>query len=393
MAECRILGASDLRVGLTAEFERDITEEDVFAFATLSGDRNPLHVDAAYARETNYEKRIVHGAFQVGLASAMAGMYLPGRNTLLGAIRARFTEPLYFPCRVRVNGQITSWDSSSLRGSLHVRVSDVDTGSQASQIYADFTLHSKRLSPKRSGATRRSGNGERNVVLVTGASGGIGESLVSSLAESFDVLAMSRRNRLKKSLREMGNVEELNCNLSSSSWEDMVTAALTGRPLYGIVHAAWPGAPHGGLLELPIEVIEQQLTFGALRTVQLARYIYRHANETGRIVVLGTVFSTLKPVLSLSAYSLGKTASEHVVRLLAPELARRNITINAVLPSLVAVGINKNLGERQLLREAAKVPAGRLCAPADVCHSVLYLLSPDTSFVSGQCLALTGGQL
>ena len=66
--------AADLHVGQRAEFEREITAEDISAFAELSRDRNPLHVDAEYARHTNYEERIVHGAFQVGLVSAMAGM-------------------------------------------------------------------------------------------------------------------------------------------------------------------------------------------------------------------------------------------------------------------------------------------------------------------------------
>ena len=63
-----VLRAEELRVGLSAEFEREITEADVLRFAELSGDLNPLHVDPAYARDTNYKQRIVHGAFQVGLA-------------------------------------------------------------------------------------------------------------------------------------------------------------------------------------------------------------------------------------------------------------------------------------------------------------------------------------
>src|SRR4051812_2142613 len=98
-----------MRVGLTAEFERDLTEADVLAFAASSGDANPLHVDAAYAATTAYGARIVHGAFQVGLASALIGMHLPGRQVLLANVSARFPAPLRFPCRVRVRGEVTTW--------------------------------------------------------------------------------------------------------------------------------------------------------------------------------------------------------------------------------------------------------------------------------------------
>src|SRR5580704_6125527 len=102
MDEPRLFTAEDLRIGLQAEFERDISVEDIAAFAVLSRDWNPLHTNEDYARQTNYGRRIVHGAFQVGLASAMAGMYLPGREVVVGGFQCRFPAPLRFPARVRV---------------------------------------------------------------------------------------------------------------------------------------------------------------------------------------------------------------------------------------------------------------------------------------------------
>ena len=81
------------------------------------------------------------------------------------------------------------------------------------------------------------------------------------------------------------------------------------------------------------------------------------------------------------------------VRLLAPELARKQITINAICPGFVPVGINQQVNSRQQKLELARVPLGRLCQPADVVQAVRYLLSPAASFVSGQMLGLTGGQL
>src|SRR6202453_2622405 len=114
--EPRIFTAADLKVGLTAAFEREVSEADIVTFATNSGDCNPLHIDRAYAQGTAYGERIVHGAFQVGLASALIGMHLPGRNVLLAGINARFPAPLYYPCKVSVRGEITAWNATSSSG-------------------------------------------------------------------------------------------------------------------------------------------------------------------------------------------------------------------------------------------------------------------------------------
>ena len=70
MDEPRRFAASELKAGLQAEFEREISVDDVAASAGLSHDWNPLHMDEAYARQTNYGGRIVHGAFQVALATS-----------------------------------------------------------------------------------------------------------------------------------------------------------------------------------------------------------------------------------------------------------------------------------------------------------------------------------
>ena len=73
----------DLIVGQRAQFDAVITGDDVDAFAALSGDASPLHVDSTFAHERGFADRVVHGAHLVALASRLVGMYLPGRNALL----------------------------------------------------------------------------------------------------------------------------------------------------------------------------------------------------------------------------------------------------------------------------------------------------------------------
>jgi 3-oxoacyl-[acyl-carrier protein] reductase len=395
--DAKTFAAEDLRIGLTAEFERDVTETDINAFAVNSGDANPLHVDAAYAESTAYGRRLAHGAFQVGLASALIGMHLPGRRVLLSNLSARFPAPLYFPSRVRVRGEISAWQPDARNGQLRVTVVDTSRQIPTAEITLAFTLHAlaeETVTAERSLEQSSAARGNK-VVLITGASGGLGAELVRFLSASYDVLAMTHQRSLSADLLSLPGVEPWRCDLGDApQLRDGLAARLAGRPLYGVVHAAWPGAPLGGLLQAQEEVVESQLLFGATTTVRLARLLFEAAgSEGGRFVAISSVVGSQKPVLTLSAYSLGKASLEGTVKLLAPELARRNVTINAISPAFIATGMNQYKSEQQRKIEISRVPMGRLCEINDVAALVGYLLSCGAGFVSGQIIGLSGGQL
>jgi 3-oxoacyl-[acyl-carrier protein] reductase len=393
MDEPRVFTADDLRIGLQAEFEREITVADIASFAELSRDWNPLHLDEAYAAQTNYGARIVHGAFQVALASAMAGMYLPGRQVVVGSFQCRFSAPLPYPSRVRVRGEITAWVPQSTSGTLRVRVIELASLTLTSEIHVGFALHEtrSRAARERESAPRPAGN--KPIVLITGASGGLGHNLASVLSETYHVIGMARSQPPPSEQMAGLGVEWVAADLMSGTWEQIVEHNLGGRPLYGVVHAAWPSGPQGSLLEVETDAVGAQVEFGSVGTIRIARFLRARAAGPARLVVLGTVAATVKPVLNMSAYSLGKAALEHAVRLLAPELARSEITINLVAPSFVPVGMNNSKTNRIKLTETAKVPLGRLCSPEDVSRAVEFLLSSGAAFVTGQMLPLTGGEL
>jgi 3-oxoacyl-[acyl-carrier protein] reductase len=391
----KVLTAADLRVGLTAEFEREIDETDVLGFATSSGDFNPLHVDSDFASGTRYAKRVVHGAFQIGLASALLGMHLPGRDVLLGSVNARFQSPLYFPCRVRVSGEITSWNPSSRSGNVRVTISDLSSLAAVSEITMGFTLQAEKTesAPKKAIAlaAKKTISADKKLVLLTGASGGIGAALLRPLSENFSVLALVHRRAL---LEKCAGMIEISADISSPDWEEKVAAHIGDSPLYGIVHCAWPGLPKGGLLQSDPRLIEQQLAFGTTHVVRLARLLDRHAgSDGGRFVALSSIAGHHKPAFGTGAYSLAKSALEDTVRLLGPELARKKISINSVCPAFVPTGMNSHADDLQLKRERALIPMGRTCETDDIVGAIRYLLSPDASFVSGQSIVLSGAQL
>src|SRR4051812_28201458 len=84
-----------LNVGDSAEVSKTITEEDVRAFAELTGDRNPVHLDEEYASTTRFGRRIAHGMLGASLISTVLASELPGRGSVYLSQTLRFTAPVY----------------------------------------------------------------------------------------------------------------------------------------------------------------------------------------------------------------------------------------------------------------------------------------------------------
>jgi 3-oxoacyl-[acyl-carrier protein] reductase len=214
------------------------------------------------------------------------------------------------------------------------------------------------------------------------------------LANEYQLIALVNQRPLDEGLRNLSNVREVTADLSASHFEEQLASLIGEQPLYGIIHAAWPGAARGSLLQADSKAIHDQLDFGSRVTISLARILFQRApGDGGRLIAIGSTAGTTQPVLQMGVYSLGKACLEHAVRLLAPELARKKITANTICPSFVPVGINQQATERQVMLESAATPVGRVCEVNDVLGMIRYLLSPEAAFVSGQILALTGARL
>ncbi len=85
-----------LEVGMSASFTKTISETDVYLFAGISGDFNPMHLDETYARTTPFKQRIAHGGLPQSLIANVLGMQLPGLGTVLLEISTRFRAPTFF---------------------------------------------------------------------------------------------------------------------------------------------------------------------------------------------------------------------------------------------------------------------------------------------------------
>ncbi|BBT15491.1 3-hydroxybutyryl-CoA dehydratase [Pseudomonas sp. 1D4] len=83
-----------LEVGQKASYAKQVEERDIQLFAALSGDRNPVHLDAEYAAGTLFKERIAHGMFSGALISAAIACELPGPGTIYLGQQLKFTRPV-----------------------------------------------------------------------------------------------------------------------------------------------------------------------------------------------------------------------------------------------------------------------------------------------------------
>jgi len=108
----------ELEVGMEASYSKTITNEDVLAFAELSGDTNPVHLDDAYAAGTMFKGRIAHGFLTASLISTVLGTKLPGPGCIYLSQSLKFRAPVRIGDEVVAKARIAGLDAEKGRAVL-----------------------------------------------------------------------------------------------------------------------------------------------------------------------------------------------------------------------------------------------------------------------------------
>jgi 3-hydroxybutyryl-CoA dehydratase len=111
----------DLEIGMTRHLVKEITDLDIELFAQVSTDRNPVHLDDAYAMDTIFEGRIAHGMLTAGLISAVIGEQLPGHGTVYLGQTLKFLAPVRPGDHVRAEVEVMAIDYAKRRVTLDTR--------------------------------------------------------------------------------------------------------------------------------------------------------------------------------------------------------------------------------------------------------------------------------
>ncbi|WP_025724758.1 MaoC family dehydratase [Acholeplasma granularum] len=108
----------EMYVGQFALLEKKITDADVYIFAGVTGDMNPVHLDDLYASCSIFQQRIAHGGLVSGLFSTVLGTVLPGIGTIYLKQESKFVRPVFIDDTVHIKVEVTSLDPIKNRATL-----------------------------------------------------------------------------------------------------------------------------------------------------------------------------------------------------------------------------------------------------------------------------------
>ena len=233
-------------------------------------------------------------------------------------------------------------------------------------------------------------------IIVTGASGGIGNSIVKKLNEcGANILASgTREEKLEELNSNYKNVNTLKFDISQSDKvEEFIESATKrlGGNLDCIVNNA--GITRDNLairmsLDEWKKVIETNLT----STFLLSKFSIKKMlkNKSGKIVNVTSVVAHTGN-LGQANYTASKSGIIAMSKSLAIEYAKKNININCISPGFIKTAMTDKIDERFKDTIISKIPSARLGEPEDIANAVLFLASDQSNYINGETIHVNGG--
>lgn len=240
------------------------------------------------------------------------------------------------------------------------------------------------------------------VALVTGAGRGIGQGIAETLAKAgASVVCAARRTHEIEAVANgitAGNGSAIAVPTDVTDNAALSRAVQTAIDTYGrldiLVNNAGGSPVQAPLMELPREEWDATFALNLTAIFECCRAAVPHMTKGGRIVNISSV--SAEDIWAGSGhYSAAKAGVNMLTKALARELGP-DIRVNAIMPGLVPTEIVRealNLTDADLpaLQESLQLPSGRLGTPEDLGAAVLYLCSAASSWVTGQCIRVSGG--
>jgi len=233
--------------------------------------------------------------------------------------------------------------------------------------------------------------------LITGATGPIGGSIVRALHGQGATVAISgtRREVLDRLAADLGGdrVHILPCNLADSAeTEALVPRAEEVMGQLDVLVANAGVTKDNLFVQLRDEDWDQVIAINLSATFRLARAAVRGMmrRRFGRVIAITSVVgSTGNP--GQANYVAAKAGITGMIKAIAQEYARRNVTANCVAPGFIVTPMTDKLNDKQREIIMAKIPASRAGTVEEVAAAVAFLASNEAGYVTGQTLHVNGG--
>ncbi len=397
----------DIEIDQVFEVERAFSRDDTLAFAAVSGDYSPLHVDPDYAAETEFGGCVVHGMLLASLFSQLVGMRVPGTHALYLGQDLTFRRPVLVGETVRALAKVTAKSEATRTFVLATEIRGADGKTAVSGTARVKVREAAAAAPvdvASAQPTSHASAPSRPVALVTGASRGIGAQIARTLARRGIAVAV---NYHRSADRAAAVVDEIvaagGCartiaadvrDAQAVSQMFDVLATDIGEPTI-VVNAAIGEIGLRPFNELAWNDFAAQLDYEVKAVMQVCQAAYPAMKRAGAgaIVNLLSQVSTGTPPALMADYVCAKHALEGLSKALAAEWATDNIRVNMVSPGLTRTDLTLFHHERVFKMEAARTPLKRIATAHDVANAVAFLATDDSSFLTGANLFVTGGQV
>ena len=233
-------------------------------------------------------------------------------------------------------------------------------------------------------------------IIVTGASGGIGNSIIEKLYQAgANILASGTRiEKLNELKNKFENIKTLKFDISQSDKiEEFLENAVKelGGSLDCIVNNA--GITQDNLaIRMSLEEWQKVIDINLTSTFLMSKYAIKKMlkNKSGKIVNITSVVGHTGN-LGQANYTASKAGIIAMSKSLAIEYAKKNININCISPGFIKTAMTDKLDEKFKETIISKIPSARLGEPDDIANAVLFLCSSQSSYINGETLHVNGG--
>jgi len=232
--------------------------------------------------------------------------------------------------------------------------------------------------------------------IVTGASGGIGNSIAEKLHEQgANVLATGTRiEKLEDLAKKFNGVKTLKFDISQhEKIEEFINEATEklGGSLDGIVNNA--GITKDNLtIRMSLEEWTKVIDINLTSTFLMCKYSIKKMlkNKSGKIVNITSVVGHTGNV-GQANYTASKAGIVAMSKSLAIEYAKKNININCISPGFISTAMTDQIDEKYKEAIIAKIPSNKLGKPEDIANAVTFLSSDQSDYINGETLHVNGG--